>query len=163
MGNRLRTSRDGLGNATELRYEQVGCGCSERDEVAGIHTPDLPAGVEWTMSYGPQGRLAGVTDPHGFTESYAYEPTGEVKTVRDRLARTTTLRHDGLGRVLSLVDTLGRTHTRSYAVPVGGAWSGPTLSAGSGDGSAATAAAARSVTRSPGSTRPICRRVWSGR
>jgi len=90
------------------------------------------------MSYGPQGRLAGVTDPHGFTESYTYEATGEVKTVRDRLARTTTLRHDGLGRVLSLVDTLGRTHTRSYAVPVGGAWSGPTLSAGSGDGSAAT-------------------------
>ncbi len=138
VGNRLRTSRDGLGNATELRYEQVGCGCSERDEVAGIHTPDLPAGVEWTMSYGPQGRLAGVTDPYGFTESYTYEPTGEVKTVRDRLARTTTLRHDALGRMLSLVDTLGRTHTRSYAVPVGGGWSGPTLSAGSGDGSAAT-------------------------
>ncbi len=26
---------------------------SERAEVAGIHTPDLPAGVEWAMTYGP--------------------------------------------------------------------------------------------------------------
>ena len=50
--NRLRISRDALGLETAFRYEQVGCGCSERDEVAGVHTPDLAAGVEWSMGYG---------------------------------------------------------------------------------------------------------------
>ena len=136
--NRLRTSRDALGNETTFRYEQVGCGCSEQDEVTGVHTPDLPAGVAWTMAYGPQGRLASVTDPQGFTESYTYEPTGEVRTVKDRLDRTTTMAHDQLGRLLAMVDTLGRSHGRSYSVPTAGAWTGPTLTRASADATTAT-------------------------
>jgi RHS repeat-associated protein len=138
LGNRLRTSRDALGNETTFRYENIDCGCTEQDEVTGVHTPDLPAGVEWAMTYGAQGRLASVTDPHGFTESYTYEPTGEVKTVKDRLARTTTMAHDQLGRLLAMVDTLGRRHGRSYSVPTSGAWTGPTLTSGSAAATAAT-------------------------
>lgn len=136
--NRLLESRDGAGNATLLRYTHAGCGCSESDLVTGVHTPDLPAGVEWTMAYGPQGRVASVTDPHGFTESYTYEPTGEVRTVQDRLARTTTMAHDQLGRLLSIVDTLGRKHQRSYSVPTASGWAGPSLAAASADATSAT-------------------------
>ena len=136
--NRLVESRDALGNATTLRYIHAGCGCSESDLVTGVHTPDLPAGIEWTLGYGAQGRLASVTDPHGFTESYTYEPTGEVASIKDRLARTTTMAHDQLGRLLSMVDTLGRRHDRSYTVPTGGVWSGPSLTAASANGTAST-------------------------
>jgi RHS repeat-associated protein len=136
--NRLTVSQDGFSNATTLRYTRQDCGCSEKDEVTGIHTPDLPDGVEWTMTYGPQGRLATVTDPDGFTENYAYETTGEIKSVVDRLSRTATMSHDQLGRLLATVDTMGRAHQRSYSVPVSGVWSGPTLTAASADGTAAT-------------------------
>ncbi|MDB5215539.1 MAG: Rhs family protein, partial [Myxococcaceae bacterium] len=138
LGNRLRTSRDALGNETTFRYENIDCGCTEQDEVTGVHTPDLPAGVEWAMTYGAQGRIASVTDPQGFTESYTYEPTGELKTVKDRLARTTTMAHDQLGRLLAMVDTLGRSHGRSYSVPAAAGWQGPTLTAGSADATVAT-------------------------
>jgi RHS repeat-associated protein len=136
--NRLTEVRDGLGNTTTLRYKRTECGCTDRDLVAGIHTPDLPAGVEWAMTYGPEGLLASVTDPSGKVERFTYEATGEVATVKDRLNRTTTLTHDQLGRVLSIVDKLGRAQGRSYAVPAAGAWSGPTLAAGSADGTAST-------------------------
>lgn len=136
--NRLTETRDAFGNATTLRYTHATCGCSEGDLVTGVHTPDLPAGVEWAMTYGAQGRLASVTDPHGFTESYTYETTGEVASIKDRLNRTTTMAHDQLGRLLSLVDRLGRRHDRSYTVPAAGTWSGPTLSAASANGTAST-------------------------
>ncbi len=80
----------------------------------------------------------GATNPHGFTESYTYEATGEVSSVKDRLARTTTMAHDQLGRLLTMVDTLGRRRDRSYTVPTGGAWSGPSLTAASANGTAST-------------------------
>ena len=92
------------------------------------------------MTYDGQGRLSSVTDPHGFTESYEYTPTGELTKVKDRLLRDTTYSHDQLGRVLAMVDTLGRTHARSYALPTltpAQHWTGPTLMAGSADGTAA--------------------------
>ena len=90
------------------------------------------------MTYDGDGRLASVTDPHAFTESYAYETTGELKKITDKLARDTSWTHDQLGRVASMVDTLGRRHGNAYTVPVSGAWTGPTLMAGSGDATAST-------------------------
>ncbi|MCA9591294.1 MAG: RHS repeat protein, partial [Myxococcales bacterium] len=136
--NRLTEARDAEGNATTLRYSHAGCGCTEQDLVTGIHTPDLPSGVEWSFDYGAEGRLEKVTDPHGFEETYAYETTGELKTIVDRLSRTTSSTHDQLGRVVSMVDTLGRRHTRSYPVPTAGTWSGPGLVGASGDATAAS-------------------------
>ena len=135
--NRLIESTDGEGNTTTYRYDQAGCGCTEENLVTGIHTPDLPAGVEWTFEYGPGGRLAKMIDPHGFEETYSYEVTGELRETVDRLSRTSTMTHDQLGRVLAMVDTLGRRHTRTYPVPTAGAWSGPGLTAASADGTAA--------------------------
>ena len=137
--NRLLETRDALGNATTLGYTHAGCGCTEANLVTSVHTPDLTPGTQWSMTYGPQGRLASVIDPAGFAESYSYEPTGEVKTVKDRRARTTTMSHDQLGRLLSLVDTAGRRHDRS-TIPSGGAWTGPSLTAASTDGTATTTA-----------------------
>ncbi|MDB4933081.1 MAG: repeat protein, partial [Labilithrix sp.] len=135
--NRVTETRDALNNTTTYGYTHAGCGCSQADLVTSIHTPDLPAGVEWTMAYDGDDRLASVTDPHEFTESYAYETTGELKKVTDKLARDTTWSHDQLGRVLAMVDTLGRRHAHAYSVPASGAWTGPTLMAGSGDATAA--------------------------
>ncbi|MCW5777488.1 MAG: hypothetical protein KIS87_13710, partial [Phycisphaeraceae bacterium] len=135
--NRLLAARDALGLETTLRYSHESCGCTEEDLVTGVHTPDLPEGVEWTLSYGVQGRLASVTDPQGSTESYTYTATGELASVTDRLNRTTTTSYDQLGRVLSTLDAAGRSHRRTYSVPSGGTWTGPTLTAASADGTAA--------------------------
>lgn len=137
-GNRLLEAHDGFGQVTTFRYTRTSCGCSESDLVTAIHTPDLPAGVDWLFDYGAEGRVSTVTDPDGFTETYTYEPTGEVKSIKDRNERTTTMGHDQLGRLLSIVDTLGRKHQRTFTVPSAGAWSGPTLTAGSADATAAT-------------------------
>ena len=134
--NRVTETRDALANATTYGYTNAGCGCSQENLVTSIHTPDLTAGVEWLMAYDHEGRLATVSDPHGFVESYAYETTGELKKLTDKLARDTTWSHDQLGRVLAMVDTLGRTHASTYTVPVAGAWTGPSLMAGSGDAAA---------------------------
>ena len=134
--NRVIETRDALGNATTYGYNAAGCGCSQDSLVTDIHTPDLPAGVEWRMVYDVDGRLASVTDPHSFTESYAYETTGELKKLTDKLARDTSWTHDQLARVASMVDTLGRRHGNLYMVPSSGAWTGPTLMAGSGDSTA---------------------------
>jgi RHS repeat-associated protein len=131
--NRVTETRDALGNVTTYGYNATGCGCSHENLVTNIHTPDLPAGVDWLMTYDGDGRLASVTDPHSFTESYAYETTGELKKLTDKLARDTSWTHDQLGRVASMVDTLGRHHDHLYTVPVAGAWTGPTLMAGSAD------------------------------
>jgi RHS repeat-associated protein len=136
--NRLTERRDGVGNTTTFRYAHVDCGCTESDLVTSVHTPDLPAGAEWKMAYGAQGRLASVTDPGGTKESYAYETTGEVAAITDRLGRTATMTHDQLGRVLTLINTLGRRHDRGYTVPTAGTFSGPTLTAGSANGTAPT-------------------------
>jgi RHS repeat-associated protein len=136
--NRVIETRDALGNATTYGYNATGCGCSQDALVTNIHTPDLPAGVDWLMAYDGDGRLASVTDPHSFTESYAYEPTGELKKLTDKLARDTSWTHDQLGRVASMVDTLGRRHGNAYTVPSSGTWSGPTLMAGAGDATAST-------------------------
>lgn len=136
--NRVVETRDALGNATTYGYSHAGCGCSQSSLVTSIHTPDLPAGVEWQMTYDENERLSSVTDPHGFTESYAYAPTGELERTRDKLLRDTSWTHDSLGRVLSMVDTLGRRHSNTYATPAGATatWQGPTLIAGSADASA---------------------------
>jgi RHS repeat-associated protein len=131
--NRVTETRDALGNATTYGYTHAGCGCSQAELVTSIHTPDLPAGVDWTMTYDGDERLSAVTDPHGFIESYAYEPTGELKKLTDKLARDATWSHDQLGRVLAMVDTLGRTHASTYTVPAAGAWTGPSLVAGGVD------------------------------
>jgi YD repeat-containing protein len=145
--NRLVTSSDALGNTTTYGYAFASCGCSQENLVTSIHTPDLPAGVDWLMNYDGQGRLASVTDPQGFTESYQYEPTSELKTLTDKLSRATRYTHDDLGRVSSMIDTLGRSHGNTYAFPQTDAtsqpvWVGPSLMAGSGD----TSAAATSLT-----------------
>jgi YD repeat-containing protein len=136
--NRVIETRDALNNATTYGYTNAGCGCSQANLVTSIHTPDLPAGVDWQMTYDQDSRLASVTDPHGFTERYTYEPTGELKTVTDKLARQSAWSHDQLGRVLAMTDTLGRRHDQRYAVPAAGSWSGPTLMAGSGDATPST-------------------------
>jgi len=136
--NRVTETRDALNNTTTYGYSHAGCGCSQADLVTSIHTPDLPAGIDWRMTYDHDARLASVTDPHGFTESYAYEPTRELKKVTDRLGRDTTWSHDSLGRVLAMVDALGRNHASTYTVPASGAWTGPTLMAGGADGTAPT-------------------------
>jgi RHS repeat-associated protein len=136
--NRVIETQDALGNATTYGYNATGCGCSQENLVTNIHTPDLPAGVDWLMTYDGDGRLASVRDPHSFTESYAYEATGELKKLTDKLARDTTWTHDQLGRVASMMDTLGRSHGNAYTVPAAGVWTGPTLLAGSGDATAST-------------------------
>lgn len=136
--NRVTETRDALNNTTTYGYTNAGCACSQEDLVTSIHTPDLPAGVDWTMTYDRDARLASVTDPNAFTETYAYEPTGELKKVIDKLARSTTWSHDQLGRVLAMVDTLGRRHQSTYTVPAGGTWTGPTLKAGGADATAPT-------------------------
>lgn len=51
--NRLVSSRDALGNETTYGYAFAGCGCSFENLVTSIHTPDLPAGVDWTMTMTP--------------------------------------------------------------------------------------------------------------
>ena len=135
--NRMTKALDALGNVTEFEYARTACGCSEDDLVTGIHTPDLAPNVKWQLAYGPQGRLASLTDPLGFTESYTYEPTGELASQTDRLGRLTSMNYDHLGRLLSQDDALGRKHQRSYTVPQSGAWAGPTLTAASADVNAA--------------------------
>ena len=135
--NRLLRSIDAFGNETTFQYTHASCGCSEGDLVTAIRTPDLGPGEEWGFSYGPEGRIATVTDPHGFTESFTYEPSGELKSVKDRLDRTTTLAHDQLGRVTALLDVAGRKRARVYSVPTTGAWTGPSLAAASADGTTA--------------------------
>ncbi len=135
--NRLLAAADALGNQTTFGYTQVSCGCSESDEVTSIHTPDLPAGQQWSLVYGLEGRLASIADPDGLPEAYTYEPTGELKSLVDRNDNLTTITHDHLGRVASIVDALSRMHARTYTVPSGGSWVGPTITSGS-----ATAAAA---------------------
>ena len=129
--NRLLVAADALSNQTVLGYTQVNCGCSDQDEVTSVHTPDLEAGQQWSLTYGAEGRLATVSDPDGQTEAYSYEPTGELHSVIDRDGNMTTIGHDQLGRVLGIVDGLGRTHARAYTVPASGVWSGPTLTSGS--------------------------------
>jgi RHS repeat-associated protein len=136
--NRLIVAADALGNQTTLGYTQVTCGCTETDEVTSIHTPDLAAGAQWTLGYGPEGRLAAATDPDGLAESYGYEPTGELNALTDRNGNITSIAHDHLGRILNVVDALGRAHARTYTVPQSGAWSGPTLSTGSVSGAPAS-------------------------
>ena len=63
LANRVTETRDALGSRTTYTYTEVGCGCSRDNLVTSIHTPDLPAGVAWQMSYDPEGRLASSTDP----------------------------------------------------------------------------------------------------
>ncbi len=133
LKNRLLETRDALGNATTYGYAHAGCNCSQENLVTSIHTPDLPAGVDWTMTYDRDARLSAVTDPQGFTEQYSYESTGELKQVIDKLLRPTTWTHDQLGRVTAMTDTLGRSHAHAYAIESSGVWSGPTLMSGSGD------------------------------
>jgi RHS repeat-associated protein len=145
--NRLVATADALANQTALGYTQVSCGCTEADEVTSIHSADLPAGKQWTLQYGPEGRLASVADPDGFIEAYGYEPTGELNSLIDRNGNSTTMTHDHLGRVQTMVDAIARAHKRVYSVPVaqfnGGVqnvsfWSGPTLVSGSASGTAAS-------------------------
>lgn len=133
--NRVTETRDALANTTTYGYANAGCGCgcSQDNLVTSIHTPDLPAGVDWTMTYDAEGRLASLTDPQLFTETYQYAPTGERTKVKDKLGRDSTWTHDQLGRILTMVDTLGRTHASTYDLPAAGVWVGPALMAGSAD------------------------------
>jgi RHS repeat-associated protein len=131
--NRMTQASDALGNITQFEYARTACGCSENDLVTGIHTPDLAADAKWKLEYGPQGRLAILTDPLGKTESYTYEPTGEIASLTDRLGRLTKMNYDHLGRLLSMDDTAGRKHQQSYSEPQSGVWVGPTLTAASAD------------------------------
>src|SRR6185312_4815034 len=133
-GNRLLVAADALGNQTTFGYQQVSCGCSERDEIATIHTPDLPANKQWVFGYGFEGRLASVTDPDGYIESYGYEPAGELNSLIDRNGNPTTTTHDSFGRVSSILDALGRASARSYTKPNGGSMVGPTLTSASSTG-----------------------------
>jgi len=135
---RLTTTQDGLGATTTYSYQQTGCGCSEEDLLASLHTPDFPADKAWTFTYGAEGRLSTLTDPDGFAESYDYESTGELKQLIDRLGHVTNIGHDQLGRVASLVDPQGRTHARGFPVPSSGVFTGPAVVAGSASGVAAT-------------------------
>ncbi len=136
--NRVIATRDALGNETNYVYSDVGCNCSQDNLVKRIHTPDLPAGVNWEMSYDREGRLVSVTDPHEFVETYEYETTGELKKVIDKLNRPTSWTHDQLGRVKTMTDALSRRHDHAYTAPQSGVWAGPTLMAGSADGTAST-------------------------
>ncbi len=143
--NRLLVAADALSNQTLLGYTQVSCGCSESDEVTSVHTPDLAAGLQWSLTYGAEGRLASVADPDGHVEFYGYEPTGELNALTDRDGHSTSISHDHLGRVLSIVDALGRARERAYTVPVqvntvppSSSWVGPTLTSGSASGTAAS-------------------------
>jgi len=145
VGNRLLTARDAAGNETLFEHTPAGCGCTERDLVSAIHTPDMAPGESFRFDYGPEGRLTSVTDPHGFVESYTYEPTGELARVTDRLLRPTTMTHDQLGRLSGVVDALGRRRAATHSIPTpdplfpgGGTWVGPTLTAGSGDATPAS-------------------------
>lgn len=136
--NRLLVAADALGHQTTFGYTQVSCGCTESDEITSIHTPDLAVGQQWSLIYGPEGRLSSITDPDGFPEAYAYEATGELSSLIDRNGNPTTITHDHLGRVASIVDALSRKHARTYTVPAAGSWIGPTLTSASATSAAAS-------------------------
>jgi YD repeat-containing protein len=129
--NRLLASTDADNNVTRFGYGQSSCACSQESLVTSIQTPDLAANQAWTMTYGPEGRLATLSDPEGHAESYIYEPTGELHSVTDRLSHTTTIGHDHLGRVQSILDALGRAHQKSYPVPTSTQLSGSDILVGS--------------------------------
>ena len=136
--NRLVSVTDADNNVTQFGYSQAGCSCSQQSLVTSIHTPDLPPNESWTLSYGPEGRLATLTDPEDHSESYTYEPTGELKSLTDRLGNPLTIGHDHLGRVQSIVDALGRAHQWSYPVPTSSQLSGAQMLTGSASTSLAS-------------------------
>jgi YD repeat-containing protein len=133
--NRLVTATDGASSTTTYGYTQTGCGCSQADLVTSIATPDLPPSLAWALSWGPEGRLATLTDPDGQSESYAYEPTGELRSVVDRDGNSTSITHDQLGRTKAITDALGRMHPKTYPLPTATQWTGARMLAGSADGS----------------------------
>jgi YD repeat-containing protein len=136
--NRVTSVKDGEQNETVLGYTQTACGCSERSLVTSIHTPDLLPLQAWRFEYGPSGRLAKAFDPEGREEAYAYHPTtGQLTGVTDRNNQTTQFAYDQLGRLTNVVDALNRSHGRSYPVPDRFKWNGPSLMAGSPDGTSA--------------------------
>ena len=136
--NRMTISEDGNGAQTLFSYNMSDCGCQQGDQLASIHTPDLPPGKSWTFTYASDGRVQTLTDPDGFPEAYDYETTGELKQLIDRNGRTSTWTHDQLGRELTFKDTLGRMHRRGYPIPVAPQWSGPNVMSGSASSTAAT-------------------------
>jgi YD repeat-containing protein len=127
--NRLLSVVDAEGNETRLDYVQIGCGCTEQDQLASVHTPDLPPHNKWQLIWQPDGRLGAVIDPSGAAESYEYEVTGELKKVVDRLQRETRFTHDELGRLTSTVDIAGRTHVTAHPEVVGGVVTGAEVTA----------------------------------
>ena len=107
------TATDQENNTTTFSYVQRSCGCSEASLLTSLHTPDLASGLAWTFNYGPEGRLATLTDPDSHVETYGYQPTGELNQLTDRNGHATSMGYDQLGRVTSIVDAIGRAHSRA--------------------------------------------------
>src|SRR4051794_38219951 len=59
--NRTTETGDALGNVTTYGCTKAGCGGSQAGLVTSVHPPDLPAGVDWLMTYDHDARLASVT------------------------------------------------------------------------------------------------------
>ena len=129
--NRLLASADAQSNTTTYTYAPSPCNCSNNELVATVHTPDLAAGLAWTMQYTSEGRLAAALDPDGHAESYTYQPSGELTQLVDRDGNATNTAYDQLGRVSTIMDAIQRSHARAYPVQTATGWVGPTLLSGS--------------------------------
>jgi YD repeat-containing protein len=139
---RLSAATDAENNTTTLAYVQGTCGCSEADLLTSLHTPDLSASQAWKLAYTKEGRLSTLTDPDGHIETYGYDPQGDLDSLVDRNGHSTLMGYDHLGRLTSILDAIERTHSRAYATPSSGAWSGQNLMSGS----ASTTSASTSLT-----------------
>jgi RHS repeat-associated protein len=134
--NRLITATDGASNTTTYGYKEMNCGCTEGDRITTIHTPDLGQNQQWSLDYGPEGRVTKITDPDGNARSIGYTAPGDVNLSTDPLSHASSWTYDSLGRVLTMSDPLGRAHAHAHPTPTNNAWTGVRVMAGSADNTA---------------------------
>ncbi len=68
----------------------------------------------YTFTYDDQGRLAGVTDPLGHTESFAHDAAGRVITQTLRDGRQVGFRYDASGNLTAITPPGRAAHTFTY-------------------------------------------------
>jgi RHS repeat-associated protein len=64
--------------------------------------------------YDDSGRLVGIIDALGHTNSFVHDPAGRVETVYDRKGVPTTFAYDSRGNVTNSIDAYGATNSFSY-------------------------------------------------
>lgn len=110
-GNSVLYAYDSRGDLTHVtdregnltRYEYLLAPAHYLDKVID---PLDRTGVR--AEYGPDGRLAGVSNGTGNSQSITYDPQTQFVTSADPLGQITTIGYDAAGFVTSVVDPLGR-------------------------------------------------------